>query len=470
MIRFYHLWKSKILLLTTALTCALFFGPRSVPAAGTAYDDKLFDPSYVHSIEISMAAEDWEDLKVNPLLKKKYHADIVIDGEPFGNVSCATKGNSSLIYVAESGDSIRYSFKIKFNKYDAGQTYYGLRSLSLNNTFRDSTYVKDFLSYTMFRKAGVDAPLCSFVWIKVNGADHGLYLAVEDIDESFLTRTGRTGGQLYKPDSDKLAADGEEMSVIIRNGIQAEDYGEGAELGYRGENIEDYPGIFEYAETKSGPEDRLRVIAALKELSENQDPEKYLDTDEIIKYFAVQNFLLNFDCYTGPMLHNFYLYEKDGRLSLFPWDYNLAFGIFWERITEHPADPAHLLNLGIDTPLLGASNEQRPMWKWIPENESYREQYHKAVDLFISGYFESGAFSEETDDLYAMLLPYVEKDPTAFFTSEEFSSSFRMLQSFSLLRAESYRRQLEGRLAAESENQLPADRVDPGDITILGMM
>ena len=80
--------------------------------------------------------------------------------------------------------------------------------------------------------------------------------------------------------------------------------------------------------------------------------------------------------------------------------------------------------------------------------------------------FESGAFRAETDALYAMLLPYVEKDPTAFFTAEEFTSTFRSLQDFCMLRAESYRRQLDGKLAAESENQLPLDRVDPGTLTI----
>ena len=36
----------------------------------------------------------------------------------------------------------------------------------------------------------------------------------------------------------------------------------------------------------------------------------------------------NDDSYTGPKCHNFDLYERDGKLSVFPWDYNLAFGAF----------------------------------------------------------------------------------------------------------------------------------------------
>ena len=195
----------------------------------------------------------------------------------------------------------------------------------------------------------------------------------------------------------------------------------------------------------------------------------YFPLSEIVRYFAVHNFLLNFDSYTGPMLHNFYLFEKDGKLALFPWDYNMAFGIFWEYITGRSADAAHLLNLGIDTPLLGASKEQRPMWKWIPENGPYRDAYHQAMDELISGYFESGKFSKESDELFTMLFPYVEKDPTAFCTPAEFTLAFQTMQSFCMLRAESIRRQLDGRLAPETENQLPADRVDAGSILISDM-
>ena len=143
--------KMKLFLSAAVFMCFLLIGRPAYQAAEAAYEDKLFDPSCVHNIEISMAEEDWEDLKANPVLKTKYHADITIDGEAFGNVSCATKGNSSLKKVAEEGNSTRYSLRIKFSKYDPDQTYYGLSSISLNNSYMDSTYVKDFLSYTMFR-------------------------------------------------------------------------------------------------------------------------------------------------------------------------------------------------------------------------------------------------------------------------------------------------------------------------------
>ena len=62
--------------------------------------------------------------------------------------------------------------------------------------------MKDYLTYQMMGYFGVDAPLCSFVNITVNGENWGLYLAVEAVEESFLERNyGNDYGELYKPDS-----------------------------------------------------------------------------------------------------------------------------------------------------------------------------------------------------------------------------------------------------------------------------
>lgn len=429
-------------------------------AKNTDYDGGLFDPSKVHTIDISLSDEDWQDLLKQPQEKTKYRSDVTIDGELIENVACSTKGNSSLLMVKELYGIDRYSLKITFGKFEKEQKFHGLRKLNLNNSFSDSTYMKDYLCYTMFRKAGVAAPLCSFAWVRVNGADYGLFLAVEEVDESFLERNGWQNSVLYKPDSDKLAADSEELDRVIQNAVQVEDYGEGAELGYRGESIEDYPDIFNNAETDADDEDMYRVIRALKGLSEGRDLDDFLYTDELIRYFAVQNFVLNHDGYTGSMLHNYYLCEKQGRLAMFPWDYNASFASAWARSNPAQSDATMLANYGIDTPLLGATPEQRPMWKWVVDDDSYKEKYHQAMDVLLATYIESGEFEKETEDLVEMLLPYVQKDPTALYGAERFVSASQSLRTFCLLRAESVRRQLDGRLSTENQNQLPEDQVD----------
>ena len=125
----------------------------------------------------------------------------MIDGESYRNIGIRAKGNTSLSTVASLG-SERYSFKIEFDQYDSSITYHGLDKLSLNNLIQDSTMMKDYLTYTMMNEFDVAAPLCSYVYITVNGKDWGLYLAVEGVEDSFLERNYGSGyGELYKPDS-----------------------------------------------------------------------------------------------------------------------------------------------------------------------------------------------------------------------------------------------------------------------------
>lgn len=461
------------------------------------YESKLFDTSYVHTIDVTISEDDWAELLEKSTDKKKYEVSVNIDGENIESVSFATKGNTSLSSVADS-DSDRYSFKVNFGKYVDDQTYYGLDKLNLNNVFGDATYMKDYLSYTIFREAGAEAPLTSYVWLTINGEDYGLYLAVEDVSDSYLERNHDGEGELYKPETEQLDNVGKaggkkggkkgEKTEDSTGGKSSEfpggmpegfggGFGEtakGADLAYSDDEITSYPDIFDNAETKVDEEDEQRVIAALKALSENKNPDEYLYTDEIIRYFAAHNFVLNYDSYTGNMLHNYYLYENDGKLSMIPWDYNSSFGTFGGMgmggpDKEESRDATSLINIGIDTPLSGTTADSRPMWNWIVSNDEYLEQYHKAFETLISEYFESGRFEEETDALYEMLLPYVEKDPTAFYTADEFTQAYKTLKETCLLRAESIRLQLDGKLSTNSDEQSSEDRVDASGINIKDM-
>ncbi len=163
------------------------------------YETRLFDSTKVHTVDIVM--DDWDGFIANATSEEYADAAVVIDGEVYKNVGIRAKGNTSLSTVASLG-SERYSFKIEFDHYDSSITYHGLDKLSLNNLIQDSTMMKDYLTYTMMNRFGVDSPLCSYVYITVNGEDWGLYLAVEGVEDSFLERNyGSDHGELYKPDS-----------------------------------------------------------------------------------------------------------------------------------------------------------------------------------------------------------------------------------------------------------------------------
>ncbi|MCI9482303.1 MAG: spore coat protein CotH, partial [Oscillibacter sp.] len=186
------------LLLTALFVNGEAFGIR--PASKVmGYETRLFRTAEVHTIDIVL--DGWEDF-LETCENEEYSAcSVVIDNEAYKNVGIRAKGNTSLSMVSAM-DSDRYSFKLEFDHYESGKTYHGLDKLCLNNIIQDNTYMKDYLVYQMMAAHGVNAPLCSYVYLTVNGEDWGLYLAVEGVEDGFLQRNyGSQHGALYKPDS-----------------------------------------------------------------------------------------------------------------------------------------------------------------------------------------------------------------------------------------------------------------------------
>ncbi len=511
-----------VVLALTLLTAVLFanaeyFGVQAVFAA-LGYETRLFQTDRVHTIDLIM--EDWEEFLSNCTSEEYAPCTVVIDNEAYKNVALRAKGNTSLTQVKNSGSS-RYSFKLEFDHYDTAGSYYGLDKLCLNNIIQDNTYMKDYLCYRLMAEFGVDAPLCSFVYITVNGEDWGLYLAVEGIEEAFLRRHyGSDYGELYKPDSQKMGGgrgngenfrmedwqeDGQQpdetsmpSGMEMPEGGQLEkpdennaaggldnmqppdEKGDGREGGmenaffgaadvllqYTDDAYESYANIFDNAKTEITDEDKERLIASLKALNAGENLETAVDVEKVLRYFVVHNFVCNFDSYTGGMIHNYYLYEQDGQLFMLPWDYNLAFGGFGGG-----QDATTLVNYPIDTPVSENTVEERPMLAWIFADETYTEQYHQYFSEFMEKYFKNGTFFEMLEEARALITPYVEKDPTKFCTNEEFEAGVEALWEFCTLRAESIQEQLAGTIASKKEGQEkdPEEKIDAGNLQILAM-
>ena len=181
----------------TLLIAVLFTGAAGTGMIGAQaqaeYENRLFDQSRVHTIDIVM--QDWEAFLDTCTSEEYSSCDLVIDGESYKNVAIRGKGNTSLSSVSSYGND-RYSFKVEFDHYQSGMSYYGLDKLSLNNVIQDNTYMKDYFAYTLMNKMGVASPLCSFVQINVNGEPWGLYLAVEGVEDAFLQRNyGKDHGE-----------------------------------------------------------------------------------------------------------------------------------------------------------------------------------------------------------------------------------------------------------------------------------
>ena len=219
-------------------------------------------------------------------------------------------------------------------------------------------------------------------------------------------------------------------------------------LLYTDDAYSSYQNIFDNAKTDVTDSDKDRLIASLQQLNAQENLEEVVDVEEVIRYFVVHNFVCNFDSYTGSMIHNYYLYEEDGQLSMIPWDYNLAFGGFLGS-----SDATALVNYPIDTPVSGGTVDSRPMLAWIFSSEEYTQLYHQYFSQFLAEWFDSGAFAQVFQQVVDLITPYVEKDPTKFCTTEEFQAGVEALEDFCLLRAQSVQGQLEGAIPSTDDGQ-----------------
>lgn len=395
--------------------------------------------------------------------------------------------------------------------------------------------MKDYLTYQLMEEFGAATPLCSYVYITVNGEGWGLYLAVEGVEDAFLQRNyGKDYGELYKPDSmnfggggpgngrdfnmeEFMEANPEEFSwktaeresknsgmtygaPDFENGFMPqmgqmpfegefpfeEDFpqmpdgftppdmpgngGPGGGFGMGSSDVklqyiddapESYSNIFNQAKTDITEADQNRLIKSLEALGTGEDIETVVNIDQVLRYFVVHNFVVNGDSYTGSMIHNYYLYEEDGLLSMIPWDYNLAFGTFMG------GNANSAVNDPIDTPLSVSGSGDRPMADWIFSSEEYTQMYHQ----YFAEFLDTTDFAAIIDETAKLIAPYVEKDPTKFYTAEEFETGVATIREFCLLREESVLGQLNGTIPATDAGQSDSSAalVDASHITLSDM-
>ena len=491
------------------------------------YETALFDTDSVISVNILMDDADWNAMLENSTAEEYYQCDVEINGTTFYRVGIRPKGNTSLTSIASDPTTDRYSFKLEFDHYVDGQTCFGLDKLILNNNFADATNMKEALIYDMYRYLGADASLYNYAKISVNGEYWGVYLALEAVEDSFMLRNyGAQSGKLYKPDSMNIG-DGKDFGDFNAddmdfgnmtppdtqgNANQANssapsqtpdtvdppqnrdssgetsaepstDSGErpsmdfnfaggkggfsmsggGADLNYTDDELDSYETIWDGEVTSTKKSDHKRVVTALKNISEGNDLETYMDIDNLLRYMAVHVFSVNEDSLSGMMAHNYYLYESGGKLNLIPWDYNLALGGMGGS-----SDATSVVNDAIDNAFSGTN-----FFDTLMEDETYHDQYYAYLRQLVSEYIDGGGFDAFYEWVRSQIDELVKTDPTAFYSYDEYLTAVDTLYQVVKLRGESIQGQLDGTIPSTESAQRSSDAlVDAStlDISVMGSM
>jgi spore coat protein CotH len=241
-------------------------------------------------------------------------ARVIWEGQVWEDVGVRLKGSWS--FRDMDGKA---AFKIDFGDHIEGQTFRGVRHVTLNNMVQDDTMLHEHVFYWLCHQLGIPAPRHGYARVYVNDELFGLYGIVETMDEDYLARAwpDDPDGNLYEAVGADLTWDRSWLRLEVSGGeAPVED-----DLGELIDALETAP-----------PTDHLAALAA------------QFDTGGLFRYLAQDAASGNFDGYVYGR-NNYLVYHapREERWYFTPWGVDQSF----ERYTNLTAVTG-------DQPVVGA--------------------------------------------------------------------------------------------------------------------
>lgn len=338
-------------------------------------------------VNIIIAHDSIDELESHPFSNDDVHGDIEIDGQRFSRVELHYRGAYYLSQLLRKG-SIR-NWKVKFskeNKFENRREW----------NFNSELFIRQKLSYDLFKKAGIPVVSAENVLLFVNGNSQGLYLKYEDPDNKDWLKDvfGDNDGDLYKAAYDIPG----EPSFF-------------ADFTYLGPNSSDY--FFHYRKQTNKKGDGALDYSSIREFTHfidqsssaefEQGIEEKFDVQEFIRYLVISNFIANWDSYPfRPKNFSLYQSPQDGKWHYIPWDLDGTFQVKKGKNTIgttgsifHYFDRAEPYGNSPREPVT------RPLLWNIMKIDRYREdyclQYNDALNTFLSKKELFGQIARITD-------------------------------------------------------------------------
>jgi spore coat protein CotH len=377
---------TRILLLGFAIPTTIFAAMQAALAQSAELtDEDFYRPGEVQSVYLQV--EETELARMRDALPERVwgKASFRWRDVSLENVAIRYKGNSS----SSPRQRHKRSFLIKFNEYETGQRFLGLRRASLDNGVQFGSLFSEPIITGILRDEGIKTHRCNYARLYLNDEYQGVYVNVERIDETFLERhLPDPAGMLFKVDEG----------------------GPGANLQFLGDDPAAYARTFE-PETKAAKKGQQRLVEFIKQINQAENDEfassleTILETDDFLRTMAVLLLSGAFDQLTGWNPHNYYLYH-DGqadRWRYLPWDLDVGFcEVAFGRV-EVLAD----WNAAWPAP----GQLPNPLIDRIVADRELLARYREAAQTILAKHFEPGRLCAKIDEHYALIKHDLATDP-----------------------------------------------------------
>ena len=337
---------------------------------------KVYDESDLAYIHITVDPEDLEWMYDNVESDSMHLASLQFQNafinETVDSIGFRLRGNTSR-------NADKKSFKVDFNHFISGREFYGLQKLNLNGEHSDPSIIRSKLSWDFYEDIGMKSSRASHATLYINNEYFGLYISIEHIDDTFLTRNFENDkGNLWK--------------CIWP-----------ADLTYRGNEPDDYHPYYSETrpyelKTNKNDYEYVKLARLINVIHETPDSlEMVLDIKTTLQYFAMNVLTGSWDDYRF-LRNNFYLYHNpdDDLIYWLPFDYDNSFGIDWFNIDWSTIDPYEYAVI---------DNDGRPLTDYLFSQQRYRNLFSHFLQFYNQQLFHLDSIYETlnnfSDHLYS---------------------------------------------------------------------
>ena len=376
----------------------------------------LYDESQIRVYELWFAQSNyWQQLTTNYATHTDIPATLIVEGDTFPDVGVRFKGQTSF---SQSGNSQKKSFNITLDYIHPDQQVMGYKTLNLNNSFQDPSFMREMVYLHQIRRH-IPAAKAAYIRLFINGESWGLYPQVQQMNGDYIEEW------FFGNDGARWRADRPEDAIVGPGGPGPGGmWGDGtAALNDLGPDTTEYQ---QYYTLKSSdienPWDKLvRVCDVLNNtpldsLEANIRP--ILDLDRTLWFLASEIAFSDDDSYVYKGKMDYYLY----------WDPET------DRITplEYDGNSVMLNNNANWNPFYNANKVNYPLLNRLLAVPSIRQRYLAHFRTILQDALNPALTNPLIDQYDAIINADVQADTKKLYSFTQYNSNKTILRNFIL--------------------------------------
>lgn len=386
---------------------------RRLVTGGRLYDG-FYDSSIVRTIYLDFPQPNyWQLMTQNYNSHTDIPATMTVDGVVYDSVGVRFKGQTSFSMLPPG--SQKRSFNISLDYVHPDQKIMGYKTLNLNNSFQDESFMREVFYLHQIRKH-IPAARANYVNLYINGQNWGLYPNVQQLNKDYLEEW------FLSNDGANWRADRPSGQPGGGPGGGGPGWGDGtAALNYLGADTSDYQTYYTLKSSDiDNPWDHLvatcRIVDDIPLAQLRDSLPLYLDVDRTLWFLASEIAFSDDDSYVYKGKMDYYLYyePETGRMTPLEFDGNSVMGP----------------NLANWSPFYHADNANYPLLNRMLAVPEWRQRYLAHLRTIIADEMNPSVCNDMLANYQTQIDQLVQDDPKKLYTYQQFLSEISVLRNF----------------------------------------